>query len=56
MKRDKKYYLAMSLVVFICLFILSMYNFFNIIGYIILLTTYITFNSIWDFYHKAKGK
>lgn len=56
MKRNKKYYITMSCIMFICLLILNIYNLLNINGYIILLITYVIFNNIWYFYNNSKSK
>ena len=57
MKRDKKYYVALSIVIFIGYFIVSIYNLYdNVSGFLITLLTYITFNVVWYVYHEGKGE
>ncbi len=48
MKRDKKYYIILCIITFICGLIISFYKLYdNITGFIILLIPISVFNLIW---------
>jgi len=48
MKRDKKYYIVLCIITFICGLIISFYKLYdNITGFIILLIPISVFNLIW---------
>lgn len=55
-KRDKKYYVILIIIMFVCFFIVNMLNLYNIIGFAIVLITNIIFNVIWNGYHNDKGE
>jgi hypothetical protein len=55
MKRDKKYYIILCIITFICCLFISFYKLYdNITGFIILLIPISVFNLIWYLYQNTK--
>ena len=56
MKLNKKYYVTVSIIVFVCALIVSTNNLYNFTGFLIILIPSTIFNFSWHWYHNAKGE
>ena len=54
MRTDKKYYIVMSIVMFINFFVISIISLHFITGFLTSLVVYKIFNIAWNFYHNKQ--